>query len=132
MKKLFNWIIGVAFLLIVGYFGYILFIAGEKYQSEFDRYFTLKVNDSVVIDDEVIVKLMKIEDKTAVDENGVQSGEMEFKVLVVNDMKFAYVTVGTFSNPTMQPGKLKYTLKYIEMKDDESVTFTLSRLKEKK
>lgn len=130
MKKLISLVIGIGIIVLIGYLVYHFFIDCEKFNSEFDKRFTMSEMDQVTIEDEVIIKLLSIEDNTYQHEDGTTSGEYEFKVLVLHDDDIAYVTMGSFSNPEIQPGKLKYRLKFVELKDEDEATFIISRMKE--
>ena len=76
MKKLIGGLITLAVVVAIGWFVYDFFIDCEKYTSNFGKYFTLKEKDQVTVEDEAIVKLVKINDKRY-KEDGKLKGRVE-------------------------------------------------------
>ena len=62
MKKIRRILVGVIILGLLGFGIYKFFIDVEKYNTTYDKYFTLEEMDYAVVEDDVIVKLINIKD----------------------------------------------------------------------
>lgn len=150
MNRIVKWLTGIILIFLIGFGIYVFFIDCEKLTSEIDRKFTLSEMDQVVVDKSVLVKLIKIKDKTCKEENCEREGQYELKLFVMKYPESAYfkigkfrikywklanirgttITLGTLSEPIKEIEKLGYIIEYIDMKEDK-VTFKLTKVKEK-
>jgi hypothetical protein len=132
MKKIIGAIITILILALIGWFVYYFFIDCEKFDFEYERHFTLTKMDYAVINDEVTIKLINIKDETYVDSDGTKSGEIVYKLIVKDDYRMKFVTLGSFSNPVVKPEKMDYEITLIKMDENNNPTFSVKKLEAKK
>ena len=132
MKKLIKIIITIAVLAGIVFGIYKVFFDCKGMNIPFKQEFTLKTFDYAKVGDEAIVKLMRIEDFRCKDNEDCKGdGELEYKIIVINDHKIAYVKLGSVANTKRDIEKLGYRLSFINAESDDSVTLKLVRLEKK-
>lgn len=127
MKKLINFIISILIILAIVYGIYKFFIDCERINTNFDRNFILSKMDYASIDDEAIVKLLDIEDNRCLEDTCEREGQLVVKLLVLNDMRVSYITLGTLSESNKDIEKLKYSIELVEA-SESFATIKLNRL----
>lgn len=119
MKKIIYWGIGISIIVLLGYVSYKFFFDCKSTLGEFDHVFILEdLMDYVKIEDEAIVKLIKIEDNRCLEESCEREGQQLVKVLVLNDNRVSYVSLGTLSETKKEIEKLGYIIELDSIKDD--------------
>lgn len=131
MKKIIKFIITISILILIGYGVYKFFFDCKRVNTEFDRNFILEEMDYAKIDKEAVVKLLDIKDSRCLEENCEREGQFEIKLLVLNDMRMSYVTLGSLSESAKDIEKLGYSIELIEASENE-VTLKLQRLEDRK
>ena len=126
MKKKIGLIIGLIILIVLGIFIYKFFIDCNKITTTFNRLFTLQKLDYAVIEDEVIIKLLDIEDNHCYDPECQNEGQYVVKLLVLNDHHLAYVELGTLTplSVTIDKLKLEYTIN-LDSADENGATLSV-------
>ena len=130
MKKIRRILVGVIILGLLGFGIYKFFIDVEKYNTTYDKYFTLEEMDYAVVDDEVIVKLINIKDDRCLDVSCDREGQFKVKLLLINQHKFTLVDLGTLEPTLVELDKisLEYTLELIRINDDgKSATLRINK-----
>ena len=130
MKKIRRILVGVIILGLLGFGIYKFFIDVEKYNTTYDKYFTLEEMDYAVVDDEVIVKLINIKDDRCLDVSCDREGQFNVKLLLINQHKFTFVDLGTLEPTLVELDKisLEYTLELIRVNDDgKSATLRINK-----
>ncbi len=130
MKKIRRILVGVIILGLLGFGIYKFFIDVEKYNTTYDKYFTLEEMDYAVVDDEVIVKLINIKDDRCLDVSCDREGQFIVKLLLINQHKFTFVDLGTLEPTLVELDKisLEYTLELIRVNDDgKSATLRINK-----
>ena len=122
-------IIWLVVIVGLGFGIYKFFFACQKFDVSFAQNFTLSKMDYAKVHDEVYVKLLKITDNRY-EENGVKKGQIEYKLLVVNDMRIQIVTLSTLEHLAIEIKKTDYTLHLVEGIDETKATFKLTILEE--
>lgn len=129
MKRLLNFIIGIALIGLIVFGVYKFFFDCEKTEVSFERLFVLnKPMDYAIVGEEAIVKLLKVDDNRCLEETCERVGQQEVKLLVLNDMKITYVTLGTLSESKKEIEKLNYLIE-LDSVEGEKVTLKLTKLK---
>lgn len=126
ISKLLSVVIFAALIFVI----YKFFFDCEHFYVQFNEEFTLSLLDYAKIEDEAYVKLLKINDHSEINENGDREGQIEYKLLVVNDMRINYVTLSTLENKEVEINKTKYTLKLTNGIDDTKASFKLLKEEE--
>lgn len=128
MKKGIKWVIAISILVLCGYLFY-NYWHGEHKTSHFDRNITLKLKDSVNIEDEAYIKLMKIKDNRCKKETCEREGEIVAEFIVANDRHIKYVKLGTLANTNEDLEKLGYNIELVEVKSLDEVIVKLIKIK---
>lgn len=129
MRKLLNFIIVIALIGLIIFGVYKFFFDCEKTEVDFERLFVLnEPMDYAVVGEEAIVKLLKVEDNRCLEENCEREGQQEVKLIVMNDMKITYVTLGTLSESKKEIEKLNYLIE-LDNVEGEKVTLKLTKLR---
>lgn len=127
MKRIVKLIIGIAIIGLICFGVYKFFFDCEKHIEFFDDNFTLKINDYAHVNNEAIVKLIKIEDDRCLDESCEREGQLKAKLIVLNNKHITYVTLGTLSEKAKDLEKLKYRIELVDA-TNENATIKLTRL----
>ena len=130
MKKIRRILVGVIILGLLGFGIYKFFIDVEKYNTTYDKYFTLEEMDYAVVEDDVIVKLINIKDDRCLDVSCDREGQFIVKLLLINQHKFTFVDLGTLEPTLVELDKisLEYTLELIRVNDDgKSATLRINK-----
>lgn len=127
MKKLIGFILSILIILAIVYGIYKFFIDCERVNTNFGRNFILSKMDYASIDDEAIVKLLDIEDNRCLEDTCEREGQLVVKLLVLNDMRVSYITLGTLSESNKDIEKLKYSIELVEA-SESFATIKLNRL----
>lgn len=125
----------ICFLIVFIFLGYLIydfFFNCERNITFFDQNFTLSIKDYAKVDDEAYVKLLKVNDYRCKEENCDREGQIEYKLIVLNDMRVRFVTLSTLETPSVKIEKTDYILKLIEGIDETKATFALVKDEEKK
>lgn len=130
--KLISKILSLVIIALLIFGIYKFFFDCEHFYVQFNEEFTLSLLDYAKVEDEAYVKLLKINDHSEINENGDREGQIEYKLLVVNDMRINYVTLSTLENKEENINKTKYTLKLINGIDNTKATFKLLKKEEDK
>lgn len=123
MKRIVSLTIGLIILAILGVLGYKFFFDCEEYVTSFDKYFTLEKFDYAKVNDEAIVKLLNIKDNRCLEETCEREGEFEVQLLVINDMRISYVTLGMLSGHKKNvktSKKTGYDIELIRVDEDKA------------
>ena len=122
-------IIGIIVAILYG--GYKIIFDCKEVNVPFKQEFTLEPLDYAKVGNEAIVKLIKIEDYRCLEPECDGEGEFEYKVLVINDHKFSYLTMGSVATTKRDIEKLGYTLSVENADSENSVTMKLVRMEKK-
>ncbi len=122
--KIIKRLIWLVLIVVLGLIVYRVVFDVEKYNVLVNQEFTLKLYDYAKLDDTTI-KLIKIKDERCKEENCDREGQMEYKLLVMNDMRFNIVTLKTLEEPDKKIEKTDYTIHWLEDKSD-SATFKIT------
>lgn len=117
-------------VILLGWEIYKFFFACDKVISDFNQEFTLSVLDYAKIKDEAYVKLIKTNDRRCQGSDCEREGQIEYKLLVLNDMRVQYVTLSTLDPKTVEIKKTNYVLELVEGIDTNKAKFKLNLLKE--
>ena len=128
VKGFIKMFIGLGIIVALMYGSYKIFFDCQEIDVPFDQEFTLKKYDYAKVGNEAVVKLMKIEDYRCKKSDCEGKGELEYKVLVINDHKYSYVTLGEVATTKRNIEKLGYTLSVERVESDDSVTMKLIRM----
>lgn len=132
MKRIIGFIIGIGLIVAIGFGIYKFFFDCQKTYAYFGKTFILeKKFDYAVIDDEAVVKLLGVDDNRCFEGECAGQGQFVVKLLVLNDMKMSYVTLGTLSESEKDIDSLKYMIELEDLNDD-GIFLKLSKMEEKK
>lgn len=132
MKRIVGFIITLGILGALGYGIYKFFFDCKSANTDFGRHFLIENEmDYFKIGDEAIVKLLDIEDNRCLEEGCLGKGQFLVKLLVLNDMKIAYVELGSETGSSKDIDKLKYSIELVEINDD-GVLLELNKIGVKK
>ena len=115
-------------LVALGFGIYKFFFDCEKFDVEFNQNFTLSKYDWAEVKDEAYVKLLSIEDHRCKEETCEREGQIEYNLVVFNNMRVRFVTLSTLETPSIEIKKTDYTLHLVEAIDENHATFKLTTL----
>lgn len=130
--KLVKKLIILLIIILLGLGIYKFFFACEKIIIDFNQDFTLAVLDYAKVSDEAYVKLLKINDQRCLEENCERKGQIEYKLVVLNDMRVQFVTLRTLDPTSVEINKTNYVLELTDGTDPEKGKFKLNLIEEKK
>lgn len=113
-------------VIALGYGVYRIFFACNKYSVDFKQNFTLEVFDQAKVNHEAYVKLIGIKDNRCKEENCIHEGQIEYTLVVVNNMRMQFVTLKTLETQNVTIKKTDYVLELIEGIDEKKATFRLN------
>lgn len=126
-------IIILLIVVAIGFGIYKVFFACQKYTVDFKQSFTLEVFDQAKVNHEAYVKLINIKDNRCKEENCIHEGQIEYTLVVVNNMRMQFVTLKTLETKTVTIKKTDYVLELVEGINEKKATFRLNYVgKEKK
>ena len=115
-------------LVALGFGIYEFFFNCEKFDVDFNQNFTLSKFDWAEVKDEAYVKLLSIEDHRCKEETCEREGQIEYNLVVLNNMRVRFVTLSTLETPNIEIKKTDYTLHLVEGIDENHATFKLTTL----
>ncbi len=128
MKRMIRFLIAILVIGTIGFGIYKFFFDCKKTIGTFGKAFILENKmDYAVIEDEAVVKLLDVEDHRCSVGDCAGEGQFLVKLLVLNDMKMSYVTLGTKSESKKDIDSLDYMIE-LEKLDDLGVFLRLSRM----
>lgn len=128
MKKIRSWLVAIVVIGLISFGVYKVFFDCEHLYTHFEREFTLGIMDYATVDEEVIVKLMGIDDNRCLKEDCEHEGDMVAKVLVINNHRVSYVKLDNLVDTTKDLTKIGYMIELIEINDEKKVTLKLTKL----
>lgn len=132
MKRIIGFIIGIGVIIAIGFGIYKFFFDCQKTYAYFEKTFILENKyDYAVVGDEAVVKLLGVDDNRCFEGECAGQGQFLVKLLVLNDMKMSYVTLGTLSESEKDIDSLKYMIELEDVNDD-GIFLKLSKMEEKK
>ncbi|MDE6284606.1 MAG: hypothetical protein K2M17_02575 [Bacilli bacterium] len=133
MKRIISFVVGIAVIVAIGFGIYKFFFDCQETRAEFGRIFVLENKmDYATLEDEAVVKLLDVVDDRCLEgEECVREGQFLVKLLVLNDMKMQYVTLGTLSESKKDLDKVKYSIE-LDGVDENGVALRLNRLEKKR
>lgn len=130
--KLVKKLIILLIIILLGFGIYKFFFACDKVIIDFNQEFTLKVLDYAKVSDEAYVKLLKITDQRCQGSDCEREGQIEYQLVVLNDMRVQFVTLSTLEQTAIEINKTNYVLELTDGTNLEQGKFRLNLIEEKK
>lgn len=126
MKKIFRLILVLLIIVLIIFGVYKFFFDCQKYNVEFDKYFTLQEMDYAIIGKEVTLKLLAINEDKCLNNNCEYDGQEVVKFLIMNKHKIAYIKLGTLEENKKTIKDTDYIVELIKV-DDNGATFEVTK-----
>ena len=118
-------------IILIGWGIYKFFFACDKVNADFNQEFTLKVLDYAKVKNEAYVKLLSVKDNRCLEADCEHEGQIEYKLIILNDMRVQIVTLSRLSTPTVEIKKTNYVLELVDGNSLEQAKFKLNLIEEK-
>lgn len=126
MKKIFRLILVLLIIVLIIFGVYKFFFDCQKYNVEFDKYFTLQEMDYAIIGKEVTLKLLAINEDKCLNNNCEYDGQEVVKFLIMNEHKIAYIKLGTLEENKKTIKDTDYIVELVKV-DDNGATFEVTK-----
>ncbi len=126
MKKIFRLILVLLIIILIIFGVYKFFFDCQKYNVDFDKYFTLQEMDYAIIGKEATLKLLAINEDKCLNNNCEYDGQEVVKFLIMNEHKIAYIKLGTLEENKKTIKDTDYIVELIKV-DDNGATFEVTK-----
>ena len=126
MKKIFRLILVLLIIILIIFGVYKFFFDCQKYNVEFDKYFTLQEMDYAIIGKEATLKLLAINEDKCLNNNCEYDGQEVVKFLIMNEHKIAYIKLGTLEENKKTIKDTDYIVEFVKV-DDNGATFEVTK-----